>query len=491
MTTVEAATTTATEHRTAFLDRAAVRWTGLVLVFLWGAYQSLWNLASAIPNADEPQYVLDGRLYVAGDVSANHEQPPTAKYLFGAVQLLFGDGSLAPRILVASLTVLAGLIIFLWLRPELGWMPALVPTAFWLLLPRGVWGTSEFRLDRFAVLDPVMVFFAVAAMAAAWQWHRGRSVIWLAVAGVSMGLSVTSKPSTVVILPAFVLLILARRRLKDILIAFAVSIGAFLLTVFVAYLQIGLVAGISDLVKFQTAQNAVGHLIDFNGTATAHPPWWANLYFAWHGFGAATAIVLVAGTLAAFLDRKRRWLVVYLGVALAGMAVFYLFVARNALPSYYYGWGWALSCLAGIGVTWLLRRHRGAVSTAILRTAGGALLGLALVAAVSTSALVWNDGPTGFGRVESTLHAAGIDYGKVLVSGVAPWEPNETIGDRGTGDPAAHCIVAVATKVSPRSPVAPAVTEFLATHRAELHHVMLDEVSFWYFTKAAAAANCR
>ncbi|CAM5418319.1 ArnT family glycosyltransferase [Leifsonia shinshuensis] len=491
MTTAEATREATPEKRQGILDRTAVRWGAFALVFLWGLYQAVWNIATATPNADEPQYVLVGRLYLSGDVAANHEQPPTAKYLFGAVQFVFGEGMLAPRVLVGVLTVLAGLIIFLWMRPELGWMPALVPTAFWLLLPRGVWGTYEFRLDRFAVLEPVMVFFAIAAMAAAWQWHRGRSVLWLALAGVSMGLSVTSKPSTIVMLPAFVVLILARRRLKDILIALAVSVAALLVTAFVAYLAIGLVPGVTDLVKFQAAQNAVGHLIDFAGTATAHPPWWANLYFAWHGFGPVTAVVLVAGTLAAFFDRERRWLVVYLTVALAPLVIFYLFVARNALPSYYYAWAWALCCLAGIGVAWLLRRHRGAALTAVLRTAGCGLLALALVAAAGTSALVWNDGPTEFGRVDSTLRSLGIDHGMVLVSGVAPWEPNESIGDRATTDPTAHCIVAVATKDSPRSPIAPEVTAYIAEHRANLRHLMLNDVSFYVFDTATAAANCR
>ncbi|WP_431246622.1 ArnT family glycosyltransferase [Leifsonia xyli] len=252
-------------------ERAAVRWGLLAVVFAWGAYQALWNILAANPNADEPEYVAVGRDYVAGDVTLNHEQPPTAKYLFGAVQLLFGDGPVAPRILVGVLTILGGVIVFLWLRPELGWVPALVPTAFWLLLPRGVDTTFEFRLDRFAVLEPVMVFFAIGAMAAAWQWHRGRSIWWLVVAGAGMGLSATSKPTTAVILPAFLVLIVGRRRLRPILFGLIVPAVAAAATVFLVYRPIGLRTGIADLLDFQVAQNASGHLIDLAGFATGHP----------------------------------------------------------------------------------------------------------------------------------------------------------------------------------------------------------------------------
>ncbi|OJX72457.1 glycosyltransferase family 39 protein [Leifsonia sp. 71-9] len=474
-----------------FADRPAVRWTALVVVFVWGAYQSLWNILAANFNADEPQYILVGRLYLSGDLTANHEQPPTAKYLFGAIQLLFGEGPLAPRLLAGSLTVLAGAIIFLWLRPELGWMPALVPTAFWLLLPRGVSGTFEFRLDRFAVLDPVMVFFAIAAMAAAWQWHRGRSIVWIGIAAVSLGLSATSKPTTAVIIPAFLLLILVRRPWKDALLALAVAVPALALTVVLVYWPIGVVSGISDLVAFQGAQNATGHLIDLAGTATAHPPWWANLYFAWKGVGPVAVVVFAIGTVAALFDRRHRFLVAYLALALALLVIFYLFIAKNALPSYYYAWMWAICLLAGIGVVWLLRAPVVRGVRTVLRVIGAAALALALVSAVTTSLLVWNDGPTGFGRIDSTLREDGITSGLILVSGAAPWEWDETIGDRATADPTAACIVAVATKVSPRSPISPAVTAFIDAHRAELRETMLNEVTFYAFDRATAAANCR
>ncbi|WP_431246620.1 hypothetical protein [Leifsonia xyli] len=110
---------------------------------------------------------------------------------------------------------------------------------------------------------------------------------------------------------------------------------------------------------------------------------------------------------------------------------------------------------------------------------------------MSTSALVWNDGPTGFARVDHALRAAGIEGGNVLVGGVAPWEPQQAIGTRATTDPRSHCIVAVATKVSPRSPISPEVTGFIAQHRADLHRTMLNDVTFYIFTPSAAAANCR
>lgn len=474
-----------------FVDRAVVRWVAWVLVFAWGAYQCLWNLAAANPNADEPQYNRVGRDYLRGQLAENHEQPPTAKYIFGAVQLLFGEGPLAPRLLVGVLTLAGGLIIFLWMRPELGWMPALIPTAFWLLLPRGVATTFEFRLDRFAVLEPVMVFFAISAMAAAWQWHRGRHVAWIAVAAICLGLSATSKPTTVVLLPAFLLLILARRRVRDILTALAVAAIVLAATVLLVYWPIGVVAGLRDLIEFQAAANANGHLIDLGSIATGHPPWWANLYFGWKGLGSATVVVFVVGSIAALFDRRNRFLVAYTLTALAALVVFYLFIAQNALPSYYYAWIWALCCIAGIGCAWLLRRRPSRATTGILRLVGAATLLVAATAAVATSILVWNDGPTGLARADQTLRSAGIDHGIVLTSGMAPWEPDQGIHDRWTTDPGAHCIVAVATKDSPRSPIAPEVAAFIEQNRAHLQRVQLNDVAFFIFDTATALENCR
>ncbi|MGA1835550.1 glycosyltransferase family 39 protein [Herbiconiux sp. 11R-BC] len=456
---------------------------GLALL-LWGLYQSFWNLGAANYNADEPIYLQAGWAYVHGDFSLNREHPPTAKYLFGLVQVIGGEGALSGRVLVGVLTVLAGVIIYFWVRREFGWIGALAAAGFWLVLPHGV--SSGVRIDRFALLEPVMVFFAIAGMAAAWRWFRTRSWWWLALSAVAMALSVTSKLSTIVLLPVVVLLPVLEKRWRDALLGAVVFLAIFAVVFVLVYLPLGIRSAIGYMIDFQRTHDTLGHPVVVGGDVYAHPPWWANLLFSVDGMGVVAVVVLLAGTVAAFFARRRQ-LPLYLGAAVALLWIFYLGVSAIALTHYYYAWVWLFCVLAGIGIAVLVAHARDRARTTATRILAAALLVLAAGCGAYTSVSIANERATGVALVVPALDDRGAPNGGILVAGMAPWEYSPYFAGRETTDASSATLVAVATKDSPRFPIDPAVTALLDSRAADFDVVQLDDVTLHILRSAETA----
>lgn len=462
------------------------RWLPAATVFLWGAYLCLWNVGSANPNYDEGIYIGAGWDYVHGDFSANREHPPTAKYLFGVVQLVFGEGLLPPRILVGVLTLAVGVVIWLWLRREVGFVLALIPAALWLLLPRGVSGGAE-RLDRIALLEPVMVAFTVFAMAAAWMWFRTGRWPWIVASGVLMGLAITSKVSTAVVLVGFVVLLGAGRPVLRTVRDVALFVLALGVTAVVLYLPMGLPDAVSYMLQMQAEHNATGHLMTVAGITSPFPPWWANLWFMVEGIGVPTTIVLAIGLLAAVIVGRPRRLVLFVGTALAALLVFHLFASNVSLPHYYYAWFWMLAVLAGVGLAGLLRPGpRGALVLAG-RVVGILTLLVVVVIAARLSVYTWQERPQGMALVKGALEEDPAPDGDVLVAGMAPseydpyFEADEIVGDPSLVDGAD--IRAIVLKHSPRFGIDPRVQAFVDQAQPGVRLEQLDD-TFVYILDA-------
>ncbi len=331
----------------ALADDVRVRIGALVVVGLWALFQCLWNLGGPNVTGDEDIYVRAGWQYVHGDFTGNREHPPTAKYLFGLAQFVAGQGPTGPRVLVGLLTLAVGVVLFVWLRREVGWWGGLLAAALWWLTPRGGAGP---RVDRLALLDPVMTAFAVFAIVAAWWWIRSERAWWAApVSGVLMAVSVTSKVSTVVLLPAFLLLPFLFRAVRKGLVGGALWAAAFAITFVALYVPMGIRSAITYMVTFQEGQNTNGHPITIDGKIYTFAPWWASLQFMANGTGKVLLLVIVVGVLAALIVRFDR-LVAYIGVAFLLIAGFYVVVAKIALPTYYTAWMPFLLVLAAIGL---------------------------------------------------------------------------------------------------------------------------------------------
>ncbi|MCS5713216.1 hypothetical protein NVV95_01480 [Herbiconiux sp. CPCC 205716] len=473
------------------LGRPGVRLGAVAVVFGWAVFQAFWNLGAANYNSDEPIYVDAGWSYVHGDFSANREHPPTAKLLIGLAQLVLGQGALAGRIAVALTVLAAGVIIYLWLKREIGWAGALFAAGAWMLMPHGV--TSGPRLDRFAVLEPFMAFFAICAFAAAWQWFRLRARaerasgsrpwlpwLWLVVSAVAMALSVTSKVSTAVMIPAILLLPLLARRVVDALLGSLVFLAVFGVVAALLYLPMGIRSAVSYMLQMQSEHNAAGHLVVVAGVATTRPPWWTNLLYSVDGMGIAATVVLVVGLLAAFWLRPPA-LTLYVAAGMVLLLAFHLFASRVMLSHYYYAWVWPACVLAGIGVSVLL-----ASRVRLLRLLAAALVVLAIGSALWVSVVIANERATGMALVLPALEAEGVPDGDVLVGGMAPWEYTTYLDGHWTTDPNDPDIVAVATRESERFPVDPGVEAVIGADADDDEVLELDDVTLYILDEAPA-----
>ena len=452
-------------------DAPALRLGALVVVALWALYQCFWNLLGHNVHGDESIYVRAGWSYLHGDFSANREHPPTAKYLFGAAQFVFGRGVLGPRIVVGVLVLAVGVTLFWWFRRELGYWSGLLVAAVWLLTPRAFLGT---RVDRYALLDPVMIAFAVFALAVAWAWIRSDRV-WLApLSGVLFAVSVTSKVSTIVLLPAFLLLPLLFRQPWRILVGGSAWLIAFVLATVALYAPMGMRSAIVYMVQFQNGQNEHGHPLSIAGSVHTFAPWWANAWFLWSGVGAVTTTVLVLGLIAALALRPDR-LVAYLAVALGLLVVFYTVVAHIALANYYAAWMPLLIALAAIGITRLATRTPrpiGGIVTAVLVVA-------LLVPSAAESTTIARTHPDGIARVDAWLDGHGRATGGVLFAAATPTLTDPYFAGRGSMEPDDGPFVAIVVGDDRRFPPSDEVATFLDEHADELRRTTVDGFTVW------------
>jgi 4-amino-4-deoxy-L-arabinose transferase-like glycosyltransferase len=453
--------------RTIFAGRP-VRIITFVLVFTWGLYQSAWNISRANTMADEPIYASAGWSYLHGDFTPNLEHPPTAKYLMGLAQLLLGEGIFAARVLEVVVVMAGGLITFLWLRREIGWYGGLLAGGMWLLLPRGILDDPT-RIDRLALLDPIMVFFAVAAMASAWKWIRTGHWWWIASSGALMALSVTSKVSTAVILPAFLLLPLMFRRFKEAVIGGAVFVAALIVVFVAVYAPLGVRSAVGYMLTFQGKHAAQGHTTEVAGVVSVFPPWWAGLWFQVQGTGTLVTGVVIVGVLCALAVKPDR-LVVFIATAGALLLGFYLFVASVTLPAYYYAWMWPVYVLAAIGYA----RLAGLRPRPLALAAAGVAIGVVAFTGARLSLETAHIRPEGIARVDAELDRAQLDGDRLLIGMVSPSTYMPFFGDDATLDAAAGPFDAVFIGEDDRFPVDPSLLNFIATNPEDFDSIDLD-----------------
>lgn len=418
----------------------------LVAVVAVSLYAALANLATASLAADEPVYLRAGRRYVSGvhDVltrrpdgrwrvvfSDNFEHPPLAKYLFGFAQALVGRPSISAGRAVASLcAVAAGFVLLVWLGRTVGRWCGLTAFVLVTLLPQH--GLVPDTLARHAYLEPVAALFVVASVATAWGWFATRSALrqWTlaALTGVLVGLATSSKEIGFLGILGPVLLGLgleARRGARVLLLrsAQALTAAALAVAVFLSlYLPIGSPATtIRYMIDYQQRQSACGHTVHVAGRYTAFPPWWANLWFAWHGLGAVLATTLALLAVAGVALRRDR-LVAWLALALAGPLVFLCFVNRFALSYYWTVCAPLVAALAAVGSAELARAARRG------RRAGRRAAPLVAATAVATAAAVIAVSAAQLVHGIATLRAEGVRAVALSEQRSGPVQPTLLVG---------------------------------------------------------------
>lgn len=397
--------------------------TGLLLI-LWALYQNFWNLSDSNLHPDETIYAEAGWSYVHGDFQLNLEHPFTAKYIIGVAQVILGEGVESGRVAAAFASVITGLVLWWWLRGEAGRTTAMLAGAMWLLLPRvasSIWGP---RIDRYALLEPFMIMFAVVAAYACWRWTRTGNWLPAVVSACAIALAATCKVPAAVIAPVLIVTpLLARREWRTVRQA-----GMFVLiaatVVVMTYLPSGdVVSPISYMLEFQGRHAAAGHLVEVAGISTFYPPWWTNIYWMAQGIGWLASLGLLIGV-TLWLIYRQSALGAFVALILAAFAFFLLVISSVALTHYYLAMLPWLCVLSAIGLTapWRVERAWPAGIMGALRV-GALTAGLLLVcSAVGTTVANARLHPWGPARVEEALINTGHPSGPVLMTGFHEWE---------------------------------------------------------------------
>jgi 4-amino-4-deoxy-L-arabinose transferase-like glycosyltransferase len=466
------------------------------VVALLGLFVCFWHIGQQVLDGDELTYVQAGWQYVHGIVTFNLEHPPTAKILYGVAQLVFGEGVFGPRLVAGAAVFGTGLVLFAWLRGPLGHWGALLAAGLWWLTPRATApdafdpgsGTAV-RIDRVALLEPVLVFFVVLALAAAWTWITTSSRwrwAWAALAGVSLGLAVTSKATGALFVVAIVVLPVLFRRWWELLVGGVVAAAAFAVTFVVAYSPVGMVRGLTYMLAFQSAHDAKGHLADIAGHTYRFSPWWAQYWYMVDGTTPVLVAVLALGVLAALVVRPDR-LVVYLLAATVPVMVFFG-VSHVALPHYYDAWMPVVIALAAVGFTRLARsvragrraRRQAPLAATVAITAVVVLgVGAAVVPAAQQTVAVARVRPSGLALLDQRLREHGVDGGRILFVeyGAPGWRPY--FADRGVDVPVDGRYGAVVQGTDARFPVPEQVRTFLRQERSHLTAFRIDDLRVW------------
>lgn len=471
------------------------------LAGLWALFQNFYRIGSAPILADEPTYVDAGWRYLHGLVHTpttsggtlvaapgNFEHPPLAKYLFGLAQVLDGRQSdlTASRCVSALATVLAGVVVAVWIGRAANRWVGLLAGSLVTLLPETA-GGSDGRFGRFAMLDNVAELFMVLSVVLAWEWARrtGRAAwIWAVATGAAIGLAAGGKENGFLggVGPVLLVVVLAGlsrdraallRRAGQAGAAVAVSVLVFA----ALYLPLGNpVSGIKYLVDFQSAQSSAGHLVGFAGRVAMLPPWWTNLWFAGHSYGSVLTVSLVVSALCALVLRRDR-LTAWCAAALAVPFVFHCFIANVVLGYYWAMWTPMFLTLAALGAAEVVMRAKsmsgGPVAKALLAGVSGvALLAAPAVETVAQSVTVSQIKPTGAQVLPSLRHAYHLS-GSIISTGVGSWAysyylPQTAVSTSGS-DPARDASLIVVAQVQCRDALDPTVRALAAVNLAQGH----------------------
>ena len=332
-----------------FFSKLWVRIALIVASFGWQLYIVTYGLTSGNHFSDEPIYVSAGWSYVTGDFTANLEHPPTAKYLIGFAQQLWGQGFTSGRIMAAIFVLLAAAVLGWMVSTEGGLWVGLIAANLFVFMPQ--------RFQNFAatnMLEPFMVCFLVFAFAAAWLWQRTGHWWLMLLAGAFFGFAVTSKITAAVAVVAFIAVFINRHHWAKKIAALALFAAGTWASVWFAYLQIGYDRGVTYMTNFQNHHNEVGHYVFIAGEPYMHTPWWAVFWNMVVEAGWPLVLTWVLLTLVTLVWRPSV-LAIFLGLGAFSIAGFYAFVSHISLPHYFIGYSWALAGLSGLGLARLWR----------------------------------------------------------------------------------------------------------------------------------------
>lgn len=392
-------------------------------VALLSAFAHLHRLGATTALLDELTYQRSGLDAVRGTATAP-AQPYLARLLFGAAQVVLGEGLPAARGVSAVASILTGLALVAVGRRMAGWWAGVGAFALWSVLPQSTrapdGSLTMVKLGRSALLEPVMVLFVVLAVLAGLRWAASgawRDATWT---GLALGAAVASKPTAALVAPvvagAAAFALGASRRTAGQLVAAAGAAAAVFLA---SYLPLGGEApgALHHLVRYQVQEHAAtGHPVIVAGEVHPAAPWWAFAWWQWRSTGTAALAALLTAAVAAVALLPRAPVRTVAAAAVVPFLALSAFAAFG-LPHYVHLWQPLVVVLAASGTTALLRR------APLARLGGMALVAVLAVVGARTLATVATTAPRGYGAVPVLLAghdlpaAAVVVWGQTLVAG--------------------------------------------------------------------------
>ena len=391
----------------------------LAVLLAAGVFTSLWRLEAASWNFDELAYRKAGLQYAHGDYKYNLEHPFLGKQLIGISMALLGDTRLGARLPAALLTLGTGLILLslgTWLD---GFGTGLTTAATWWLLPRAP-GVLEANIGRYALLEPVTLFFEAAALALAWSWVRTGRAWVAAAAGAAVGLAASSKLTGLLVLPAVLLAVGSTPRSWRVRLAQASVLALAMAVGFLGpYLAAG-PAGLSAIghaFKYQAIHATRGHLQFIAGHASLRPPWWSGFWWQTQYLGVAGTVALWAASLTGLMStwRTRPRVAVFVTASFA-VPVAAVCMAPLQLPHYHLAFSVGQALAAGLGLAAAWRQITRRPSSWRSGAALAVIVTLALVALGSMRAIATLR-PGDYRAAAQFLRVHGLDRSAVLVLG--------------------------------------------------------------------------
>ena len=327
-----------------------------ILVALMALFVLFWNLTIPSLAIDEVIYKDAGLSYFRGDYSPNREHPFFGKQMLGASLSLLGESKFALRLPGAMFGLGVGLVLFLLGTRYSSIWAGLAGAAIWWALPHQGGEVAEalqVRLDRHGLLEAPMWFFGV--LSCLWGWKLGRTGRWryATLAGISLGLSVSTKFFGVLFLPPVLMSLLwapvswLQRNLRLMVIG-----GATILSFLVPYLLVGLdgLSSIEYSIRFQRQHARDGHLVLVADQVFGNQPWWSNFWFQTQYLGIVGFLALWTIALFGLWSLRKSKPALMQATAMLIPAVLAITIAPIKLPQYHVLWLVPLSLVAGIGL---------------------------------------------------------------------------------------------------------------------------------------------
>lgn len=420
-------------------------WVATAIVAALAVFVAFGRLGVASWQMDELVYRDSGLAYLRGDFREAHGHPPLGQWLYGIAAWLGGPEASVVRLPAALATLTTGVVLFAFAREVAGPWAGVATLAVFALMPCTAMmaggSVLPLRVDRFALLDPVLGGLVALGSWLGWRWRARGGSARAAAAGFAIGLASMTKVVGIAVAPVIVLFVLWHRRRPALResVAFAAAGCAAVIAVYAPFGAMAPVA-INDMLAFQTWHRATGHPAIVAETFHLHPPWWALFRWQWDAEGSVPMLATFGAVLMSSVTVASavRWYLLALIGALIG---FLTGVANIALPHYVDDWWPPLALLTGITVVESMRRG------GVWRGLALGLAGMVAVASSRTiagvSALVRSD----YSALASGLTAAQLDRAQIVVLGyhtvLREYLPHATVIDGAAELPPALDLVVV------------------------------------------------